>query len=245
RLITFWVLAPFLEVKPEHKWVLKMDQKLTPNALPQGWKQVVEEHAFASFQCTQCQHSWGSAQAVILFHMYLDRARGCGWVKMRTFMQQCHKCLACAWAEPIFSETSARLVLLDLVTSIQQKCYGEHVAWPQLHKVVIGGHGGPHKSEYCEACRLGVHQVYKDQDRHGKSSYKGSYEACRDSALPWGSSVLAAPMQSSAGALYKDLDGFNPSSGNTIPCCLSAIIILFFIFIMYHIPEKLAWALGL
>nr|XP_009680507.1 PREDICTED: receptor-transporting protein 2-like [Struthio camelus australis] len=125
------------QVKPEHKWALKMDQNLAPSALPRGWKQVVEEHAFASFRCSQCQHSWVSAQAVVLFHMYLDWARGCGWVKMRTFRQQCHKCLACAWAEPIFSKASARQVSLDLVTSIRQKCYGEHVAQPQLQKVVI------------------------------------------------------------------------------------------------------------
>lgn len=56
---------------------------------------------------------------------------------MRTFRQQCHQCWV--WAEPVFSQESAGRILLDLVTSIRQKCYGEDVVCPRLQGAVAGG----------------------------------------------------------------------------------------------------------
>uniref|UniRef100_A0A8C0EX06 Uncharacterized protein n=1 Tax=Bubo bubo TaxID=30461 RepID=A0A8C0EX06_BUBBB len=38
---------PIDEVKPEGEWDLKMDQGLTPEALPWGWTQVVEKRGLA------------------------------------------------------------------------------------------------------------------------------------------------------------------------------------------------------
>ncbi|XP_030431630.1 receptor-transporting protein 1-like isoform X3 [Gopherus evgoodei] len=80
------------EVKPQDHWDLKMDQNLDYNDLGPGWKQSLQEHSFASFQCSRCQHFWSSVQVVILFHMYLDQHRRKGWVKMRVFRQECYEC---------------------------------------------------------------------------------------------------------------------------------------------------------
>ncbi|XP_009466789.1 PREDICTED: receptor-transporting protein 4-like [Nipponia nippon] len=106
------------EVKPENEWELKMVQGLTAEALPWDWTEVVEEHGLASFCCSHCEHVWNSAQAVI-HHVHLDHTGAGGQVRKRTFRQQCHLCWV--WAEPVFSQDSARRILSDLVTSIRQK----------------------------------------------------------------------------------------------------------------------------
>uniref|UniRef100_A0A8C0GEI7 Receptor transporter protein 1 n=1 Tax=Chelonoidis abingdonii TaxID=106734 RepID=A0A8C0GEI7_CHEAB len=136
------------EVKPQDHWDLKMDQNLDYNDLGPGWN-----------VCSRCQHSWSSVQVVILFHMYLDQHRRKGWVKMRVFRQECYECSEGKLEEPNFKEESVQRVLENLVISIREKCYGEYVA--QLSEVtVIGQHYGPHRSDHCEACRLGIHQSH-------------------------------------------------------------------------------------
>uniref|UniRef100_A0A8C0GBZ3 Receptor transporter protein 1 n=1 Tax=Chelonoidis abingdonii TaxID=106734 RepID=A0A8C0GBZ3_CHEAB len=119
------------------------------------------------FQCSRCQHSWSSVQVVILFHMYLDQHRRKGWVKMRVFRQECYECSEGKLEEPNFKEESVQRVLENLVISIREKCYGEYVA--QLSEVtVIGQHYGPHRSDHCEACRLGIHQRPKHTMYYGR-----------------------------------------------------------------------------
>ncbi|XP_034638517.1 receptor-transporting protein 2-like [Trachemys scripta elegans] len=155
------------EVNPQDYWDLKMHQNLDYNDLGPGWKQSLQEHAFASFQCSSCQHFWSSSQVVILFHMYLDQHRRKGWVKMRVFRQECYECSEGKLEEPNFKEESVQKVLENLVISIREKCYGEYVA--QLSEVtVIGRHYGPHRSDHCEACRLGIHQRPKHTMYYGR-----------------------------------------------------------------------------
>uniref|UniRef100_A0A8C4YDZ1 3CxxC-type domain-containing protein n=1 Tax=Gopherus evgoodei TaxID=1825980 RepID=A0A8C4YDZ1_9SAUR len=155
------------EVKPQDHWDLKMDQNLDYNDLGPGWKQSLQEHSFASFQCSRCQHFWSSVQVVILFHMYLDQHRRKGWVKMRVFRQECYECSEGKLEEPNFKEESVQRVLESLVISIREKCYGEYVA--QLSEVtVIGRHYGPHRSDHCEACLLGIHQRPKHTMYYGR-----------------------------------------------------------------------------
>ena len=85
-----------------------------------------------SFWCSHCKRLWSSAQTVILFHVHLDHAGAWGWVRMRTFRQQCHQCWV--WAEPVFSQQNARRILSDLVASIQQKCYSEDIVQPRMQE---------------------------------------------------------------------------------------------------------------
>ncbi|XP_009693181.1 PREDICTED: receptor-transporting protein 2-like [Cariama cristata] len=176
------------EVEPEDEWDLKVDQSLTPEALPWGW----------TFWCSHCGCLWSSTQAVILFHVHLDHAETRGWVRMRTFRQQCHQCWV--WAEPVFSQERAGWILLDLVASIWPKCYGEDIVHPCLQEAVAGEHGAPHESKHCEACHLGVHQgmPWGHQGYGRKSSSMGLQEKPGDVAIPWGSRVPVVSVQSPA-----------------------------------------------
>ncbi|XP_050820789.1 receptor-transporting protein 1-like isoform X1 [Gopherus flavomarginatus] len=162
------------EVKPQDHWDLKMDQNLDYNDLVPGWKQSLQEHSFASFQWSRCQHFWSSVQVVILFHMYLDQHRRKGWVKIRVFRQL---------EEPNFKEESVQRVLENLVISIREKCYGEYVA--QLSEVtVIGRHYGPHRSDHCEACLLGIHQRPKHTMYYGRPKDTLNYGTSKHTMPP-------------------------------------------------------------
>ncbi|XP_025045370.2 receptor-transporting protein 2 [Pelodiscus sinensis] len=157
------------EVKPQDKWDLTMHQDLDYNVLEPGWVQSVQEHAFASFQCSRCHHSWSSAQVVVLFHMYLDPHRRKSRVKMRVFRQECYECSEGNLEKPHFQEESVRRILAHLVSSIREKCYGEFVDHSQLAEVTVSGWPhGPHRSDHCEACRLGIHQTPTHSKHHRK-----------------------------------------------------------------------------
>ncbi|TFK04897.1 copine-7 [Platysternon megacephalum] len=204
------------EVKPQDYWDLKMHQNLDYNDLGPGWKQSLQEHAFASFQCSWCQHFWSSVQVVILFHMYLDQHRRKGWVKMRVFRQECYQCSEGKLEEPNFKEESVQRVLENLVISISEKCYGEYVA--QLSEVtVIGRHYGPHRSDHCEACRLGIHQRPKHTMYYGRP---------KDTVYHGTSKDTMPPIQLPSHNLPQDT-----ISCDFKFCCVFCICIFIFIFI--------------
>ncbi|XP_025058531.1 receptor-transporting protein 2 [Alligator sinensis] len=149
------------------QWDLKMHQDLGYDCPAPGWVQSVEEHARARFQCSGCGHAWSSVQVIILFHMCLDGSRGQGSVKMRVFGQKCNQCSRCDFSEPVFKAEGVDRVLEKLAMSIREKCYGESVDHSQLLEVVTGGHGGPHRSDDCEACHLGIHRKTQGPAQHG------------------------------------------------------------------------------
>ncbi|XP_074860725.1 LOW QUALITY PROTEIN: receptor-transporting protein 2-like [Carettochelys insculpta] len=169
------------QVKPQNEWDLKMHQDLDYNDLRPGWKQSVQEHAFGSFQCSWCQHSWSSAQVVILFHMNLDPHGRRGRVKMRVFRQECYQCSEGRLEDPLFQEESVHRILENLVNSIREKCYGEYMDHTQLSEAIVGGwHSGPHRRDHCEACQLGIHQRPKYTLHYGRPKDTVHYEATMD-----------------------------------------------------------------
>ncbi|XP_007057879.3 receptor-transporting protein 2 [Chelonia mydas] len=213
------------EVKPQDNWDLKMQQNLDYNDLGPGWKQSLQQHAFASFQCSRCQHFWASVQVVILFHMYLDLHRRKGCVKMRVFRQECYECSKGKLEEPDFQEESVQRVLENLVISIREKCYGEYVDHTQLSEVtVIGQHYGPHQSDHCEACRLGIHQ------RPKRSMY---YGRPKDTVYHGTSKETMPPVQLPSHNLPQD----TICCGFKFCCVFCTICILIFIYMSSWIPK--------
>ncbi|XP_060098833.1 receptor-transporting protein 1-like [Heteronotia binoei] len=160
------------EAKPNHVWSLKMDQQLDYKRLQSGWAQALQEHAHASFRCSQCYHSWASHQVVILFLMCQDQSYHQGWVWMKVFRQQCDKCTPEKYEEPQFTKTDVDNIIRRLILDIREKCYRERDDRSELSEVVWE-HTGPHKPRYCEACKLGIHkwrrQSPKAAQHHGKA----------------------------------------------------------------------------
>ncbi|XP_065267381.1 receptor-transporting protein 3-like [Emys orbicularis] len=145
------------QMKPGDRWTLKVDYNLQSNDLDPGWKQFLQQHAFARFQCSQCWHTWHSAQVNILFHMHLDRKQRRGQVKMKIFRQECKKCLVPKLELPEFSQENVERVLENLMLKIRGKCYREAINPHDLSKIIVEAQiMGPHDSSHCEACRLGI-----------------------------------------------------------------------------------------
>ncbi|XP_015280759.1 PREDICTED: receptor-transporting protein 2-like [Gekko japonicus] len=144
-------------VKPNHSWSLKRDQQLVFNGVESGWIQVLQEHAHASFTCSQCHHWWSSHQVVILFRMRWDQLQCHGCVWMKVFRQQCDNCFPNKYEEPQFTEMDVGNVIRHLILDIREKCYRERVDRSELLEVVLG-HTGPHRPRHCEACKLGIHK---------------------------------------------------------------------------------------
>ncbi|CAM5164092.1 unnamed protein product [Natator depressus] len=213
------------EVKPQDNWDLKMQQNLDYNDLGPGWKQSLQQHAFASFQCSRCQHFWSSVQVVLLFHMYLDLHRRKGCVKMRVFRQECYECSKGKLEEPDFKEESVQRVLENLVISIREKCYGEYVDHTQLSEVTgIGQHYGPHQSDHCEACQLGIHQRPKCSMYYGRP---------KDTVYHGTSKDTMPPVQLPSHNLPQD----TICCGFKFCCVFCTICILIFIYMSSWIPK--------
>uniref|UniRef100_A0A8C3SX08 3CxxC-type domain-containing protein n=1 Tax=Chelydra serpentina TaxID=8475 RepID=A0A8C3SX08_CHESE len=153
------------QMKPGDMWTLKVDYNLQSNDLEPGWKQFLQRHAFARFQCSQCWHAWHSAQVNVLFHMHLDRKQRRGQVKMKLFRQECKKCLVPKLELPEFSQENVERVLENLMLKLRGKCYREAINPKELSKIIVEAQiMGPHDSSHCEACRLGICYVkYEDQ----------------------------------------------------------------------------------
>ncbi|OWK06131.1 RTP2 [Cervus elaphus hippelaphus] len=128
--------------KPADSWELIIDPNLKPNELAPGWKQYLEQHASGRFHCTWCWHTWQSANVVILFHMYLDRAQRAGSVRMRVFKQ-------------LMLEENIESLVDNLITSLREQCYGEDGGQYRIH-VASRPDSGPHRGEFCEACQEGI-----------------------------------------------------------------------------------------
>ncbi|XP_074860596.1 receptor-transporting protein 3-like [Carettochelys insculpta] len=157
------------QMKPGDRWTRKMDYNLQSNDLDPGWKQFLQRHAFARFQCSQCWHTWQSAQVNILFHMHLDRKQRQGQVKMRIFRQECKKCLVPELEPPEFSQENIERVLENLVLKISGKCYRDAINPKAEAKIIVEDQTmGPHDSAHCEACRSGI--CYMQQEAPAPAS---------------------------------------------------------------------------
>ncbi|XP_021548292.1 receptor-transporting protein 2 [Neomonachus schauinslandi] len=141
--------------KPADSWELIIDPNLKPNELAPGWKQYLEQHASGRFHCSWCWHTWQSPHVVILFHMYLDRAQRAGSVRMRVFKQLCYECGTARLDESSMLEENIESLVDNLITSLREQCYDEDGGQYRIH-VASRPDGGPHRSEFCEACQEGI-----------------------------------------------------------------------------------------
>uniref|UniRef100_A0A8C5NY69 3CxxC-type domain-containing protein n=1 Tax=Jaculus jaculus TaxID=51337 RepID=A0A8C5NY69_JACJA len=142
--------------KPADSWELIIDPNLKPGELGPGWKQYLEEHAAGRFHCSWCWHTWQSAHVVILFHMYLDRARRAGSVRMRVFKQLCYECGTARLDESSMLEENIESLVDNLITSLREQCYEEDGGQYRIHVASRPEHRGPHRAEFCEACQEGI-----------------------------------------------------------------------------------------
>ncbi|KAL8188280.1 UNVERIFIED_CONTAM: hypothetical protein K2H54_064574 [Gekko kuhli] len=197
------------EAKPGDAWSLGAEERLEASNLEPGWKKARQEHARASFLCSQCYHTWFSYQVMILFHMCWERPLRQGWVRMRLFRQQCHRCSSARQEEPQFTREEMENVVQCLVLDIREKCYREGVHRPELLEVVIEGRG-PHKSECCEACQMGLHKGHHGKPdgalHHGKPD-GALHHGKPDSALHHGKPGGALHHGTPGGALHHGTPG--------------------------------------
>ncbi|XP_059247289.1 receptor-transporting protein 4 isoform X1 [Mustela nigripes] len=141
--------------KPRATWTLKLDEKLEPEYLAEGWKQY-QQKGFGRFQCSSCRRNWASAQVHILCHMHLEPRKSQGQVIMRLFAQRCQKCSWSRFENPEFSPESAMRILKNVVRRILEKFYGNGFRkFPELPIIREVPLDGSHDTKNCEACTLG------------------------------------------------------------------------------------------
>uniref|UniRef100_G3TXK1 3CxxC-type domain-containing protein n=1 Tax=Loxodonta africana TaxID=9785 RepID=G3TXK1_LOXAF len=142
--------------KPRARWTLKLDEKLQPNSVDQGWKQY-KQRAFGSFQCSSCQRKWASAKVQVLYHMFLEPRKSQGTVLMRLFGQRCKKCYRSRFEKPEFSSQSTTTILQNLVQRVLERCYrGGIRRAPEIPVTVEVPLDGSHDTANCEACVLHI-----------------------------------------------------------------------------------------
>nr|XP_006112435.1 receptor-transporting protein 3-like isoform X1 [Pelodiscus sinensis] len=220
------------QMKPGDRWTLKEDYNLQSNDLDPGWKQFLQQHAFARFQCSQCWHAWQSAQVNILFHMHLDRRQSRGWVRMRIFRQECKKCLLPKLEQPEFSQEHVTRVVENLVLKISGKCYRDAIHPKELSKIIVEDQTtGPHDSAHCEACRLGICFVKNEAQAPTKPFFRA---------------VSLFPRVFPAQQDWSDAEGENSSGGESSCnwrrwCCYSCCVVIFLallIFVLLYFTAK-------
>ncbi|XP_034517237.1 receptor-transporting protein 4 isoform X2 [Ailuropoda melanoleuca] len=141
--------------KPRARWTLKLNEKLDPDCLAEGWKQY-QQKGFGRFQCSSCRRNWASAQVHILCHMHLEPKKSQGQVIMRLFAQRCQKCSWSRFENPEFSPESAMRILKNVVRRILEKFYGNGFRkFPELPVIREVPLDGSHDTSNCEACTLG------------------------------------------------------------------------------------------
>ncbi|XP_030072915.1 uncharacterized protein LOC115479224 [Microcaecilia unicolor] len=147
-------------------WTLSLDDSVQPR---QGWKRYTLP-LFGRFRCSGCSRTWASAKVQILFYMKLEMwPTRRGWVTMRVFKQECGKCSAATFEEPEFLSENIEAALEKLVNRIQEKFYSDFSRKNTTSAFVHNGkQDGPHESEHCEACRLGLCNL-KAQDQEPRA----------------------------------------------------------------------------
>ncbi|XP_074010102.1 receptor-transporting protein 3-like [Numenius arquata] len=136
-------------------WMLQEDDTLQVHVLEPGWKEFVQRCALGRFRCSQCLQEWSSAKVHILFHMC--RFQGQGMVRMRAFRQACRRCPDPQLEEAEFNHETVERLLHNLVLKILQYFYHVSVQPSDLLEVVVDAPvAGPHNSDRCEGCQLGV-----------------------------------------------------------------------------------------
>ncbi len=60
------------------------------------------------------------------------------------------------WEDPDFPVENIDVLVERLVKNIRKKCYGEDLDNANRSSAFDGRRDGPHESDHCEACRLGI-----------------------------------------------------------------------------------------
>ncbi|KAK6478773.1 receptor-transporting protein 3-like [Huso huso] len=141
------------ELGRRDRWWIEFDNNI--NSTEPGWENYIR-NTFARFCCSQCRHTWASAQVPVLFHMKLDALEGRGTVKVRCCKQECKKCLTPNLEQPQVSEENITVLMDKLMLKIRKKCYNENVGENTTRFFIAGNLDGPHESGHCEGCRLGI-----------------------------------------------------------------------------------------
>ncbi|MBN3277843.1 RTP3 protein, partial [Polyodon spathula] len=134
-------------------WWIEFDNNI--NIAQPGWENYIR-NTFARFHCSQCRHTWASAQVPVMFHMKLDASQGSGIVKVRCCKQECKKCPTPILEQPQISSDNITVLMDKLMLKIRKKCYKENVEENATGFIIAGKLDGPHESRHCEGCQLGI-----------------------------------------------------------------------------------------
>uniref|UniRef100_A0A8C3KTE2 3CxxC-type domain-containing protein n=1 Tax=Calidris pygmaea TaxID=425635 RepID=A0A8C3KTE2_9CHAR len=178
-------------------WMLQEDDTLQVHVLKPGWKEFVHwsPPCPGRFRCSQCLHEWSSAKVHILFHMC--RRQGHGTVRMRAFRQACRRCPDPQLEEAEFNYETVEKLLHNLVLKILQYFYHVSVQPSDLLEVVVDAPvAGPHDSNRCEGCQLGIcSKLRPPQEMHLRFLIfpKGGTSGCSPAFAVY-SSICPGPM---------------------------------------------------
>ncbi|XP_012517383.1 PREDICTED: receptor-transporting protein 5 [Propithecus coquereli] len=142
------------ETKPQDVWALLPQDSLVAGRLDSGGLQY-RLKGLSRLQCSRCLWAWSSAHVHILFHLWWDRDRRRGLVKMRVWGQRCRLCPP-PCSDCHVSPLNVHIFVSRLVLHILQKCYGDGLSPDQCPEMCFG--------DRCEACDLGVCFLQKAPD---------------------------------------------------------------------------------
>lgn len=106
--------------------------------------------------CSFCMRTWGSSRVQVLFHFHLNKESRQGTIQLRCYKQECRTCSEDQWENPDFPVENIDVLVERLVKNIRKKCYGEDLGEANRSSAFDGRLDGPHESDHCEACRLGI-----------------------------------------------------------------------------------------
>lgn len=81
---------------------------------------------------------------------------------MHIFKQKCKMCTAAEYEEPTFQLENIEIAIENLVNQIMQKFYNVPIEVVPRSCVSDGRQSGPHDSDNCEGCALGICKCYID-----------------------------------------------------------------------------------
>lgn len=91
-------------------------------------------------------------------------------MKMNIFKQKCKMCTAAEYEEPTFQLENIEIAIENLVNQIMQKFYNVPIEVVPRSCVSDGRQSGPHDSENCEGCALGICKCYIDDLYYDKAA---------------------------------------------------------------------------
>ncbi|XP_066458388.1 receptor-transporting protein 4-like isoform X1 [Eleutherodactylus coqui] len=150
-------------------WIEEFNCEIHESEVPSRWSLMVDENlqkkqnakykyflqkTFGSFGCSSCKRSWSSSKVRILFRMTHNRYPKQGNVTMRIFKQGCQSCYV--MQEPRISSENIKTVISNVVGHIERVFYGNENVSDDRPPRIYGKLEGPHDTELCEACQLGM-----------------------------------------------------------------------------------------